>query len=156
MLRDLAIGLKKLNGGPVALLKRQRWGPRCTKCYDKYTKENVRSNCTTCFGTGFSPGYHAPVGTMLRRSPSAVETATAPEGKVDVNVLQMWLLDAPAVEADDVIVFLRDNRRFLVTKMLPTELTTVTVHQKLIATELNRSSIEFRIPVDPTRIPPLF
>lgn len=156
MLRDLAMGLKKLNGIPVALVKRMHWGIRCTKCFDKYTKESVRANCTTCFGTGFSPGYHTPVITLARRSPTAVETTMAPEGKTDINVLQVWMLDVPRAEEDDVLIFLPDNRRFLIKKVLPTELKTVTVHQKLIVSELARSSVEFRLVVDSTRIPPLF
>ncbi len=156
MLRDMSIALRKLNGTPVALCKRMHWGLRCTKCYDRYTKEVVRSNCTTCMGTGFNPGYHIPVITLARRTPTAVETAMAPEGKADVNVLQVWMLDVPRVEEDDVLVFLSDNRRFQVKKMLPTELKTVTIHQKLIVSELARSSVEYRIVVDPTRNPPLF
>lgn len=156
MVRDLSISLKKLNGTPVALVKRMHWGPRCTKCFDKYTKEVVRASCTTCFGTGFIPGYHAPVISLARRTPTAVETAMTPEGKTDISMLQVWMLEAPRAEEDDILVFLSDDRRFLVKKVLPTELKTVAVHQKLIVSELARSAIEFRLVVDPARIPPLF
>jgi hypothetical protein len=156
MLRDVAIGLSKLNGAPVALCKRMHWGPRCTKCYDKYTKDVVRANCTTCMGTGFVPGYHTPVLSMARRTPTAVETAMTPEGKADINIVQVWMIDAPRAEEDDVLVFLHDGRRFLVKKVLPTELRTVAVHQKLIVSELPRSSVEFRLVVDAKHIPPLF
>lgn len=155
-LRDLAIGLKRLNGVPIALVKRMHWGPRCTRCYDKYTKDVVRANCTLCMGTGFIPGFHTPVVTLARRSPTAVETAMSPEGKQDSNVLSLWMLDAPRAEENDVLVFLADGRRFEVKKVLPTELKTVTVHQKLIVSELAKSSVEYRLTVDPTRIPPLF
>lgn len=156
MLRDLSVSLKKLNGTPVALVKRMHWGPRCTKCYDKYTKETVRGSCSTCLGTSFMPGYHKPVITLARRTPTAVETAMTPEGKADVSVLQVWMVDAPRAEEDDVLVFLIDDRRFVVKKVLPTELKTVTIHQKLIVSELARSSVEFKLLVDPLRIPPLF
>ena len=156
MLRDLSIGLKRLNGTPVALVKRMHWGPRCTKCYDKYTKEVVRANCVTCMGTGFIPGYHMPVISLARRTPTAVETAMTPEGKQDVSVLQVWMIDAPRAEEDDILVFLIDDRRFIVKKVLPTELKTVAVHQKLIVSEIARSSVEFRLVVDPLRVPPLF
>lgn len=155
-LRDLAVGLKRLNGVSIALVKRMHWGPRCTRCYDKYTKDVVRANCTLCLGTGFIPGFHQPVVTLARRSPTAVETAMTPEGKQDVNVLSLWMLDAPRAEESDILVFLGDGRRFEVKKVLPTELKTVSVHQKLIISELAKSSVEYRIAVDPTRIPPLF
>lgn len=155
-LRDMAMGLKKLNGVSIAVCKRMRWGPRCPKCYDKYTKEIMRANCTTCMGTGFTPGFFAPVITLARRSPSAIETTMTPEGKQDLNILSLWMLDAPKVEEGDILVSLKDDRRFEVKKLLPTELQTVSVHQKLIISELAKSSVEFRILVDPTRVPPLF
>lgn len=155
-LRDLSVGLKRLNGLPIAVCKRMHWGPRCPKCYDKYTKEIVRANCLLCFGTGFTPGYHTPVGTLARRTPTAVETSMTPEGKIDLNVVSLWLMDAPRVEENDLIVFLGDDRRFQIKKVLPTELKTVAVHQKIVMSELAKSSIEYRLVVDPTRIPPLF
>lgn len=156
LLRDEAVMLRKINGTQVAVCKRMRWGPRCTRCFDRYTKEVVRGNCTVCYGTGFVPGYATPVITLARRSVGPVQTSTTPQGKVDVAQTQITLLDTPAVEADDVLVFLQDNRRFVVKQQLQTELLTVSVHQKLLVSELARSSIEYRIPVDALRTPPLF
>ena len=156
MLRDESLMLRKINGVEIAVCKRMHWGPRCTKCFDKYSKEIVRANCTACMGTGYDPGYHTPVITLARRSVGPVQTAMTPQGKVDTATTQITLLDAPTVEEGDVLVFLRDNRRFLVKQQLQTELLTVSVHQKLMVSELARSSIEYRILVDPLRIPSLF
>lgn len=156
MLRDEALMLRKLNGVEVAVLKRMHWGTRCTLCFDKYAKEVVRANCTACMGTGFLPGYHVPVMTLARRTVGPVQTAVTPQGKTDTAQTQITLLDAPVVEENDVLVFLRDNRRFLVKQQLQTELLTVSVHQKVMVSELARSSIEYRILVDPLRIPSLF
>lgn len=156
MLRDEALMLRKINGVEVAVLKRMHWGARCTKCFDKYSKEVVRGNCTACYGTGYSPGYHDPVVTLARRSVGPVQTAITPQGKQDVAQNQITMLDAPTVEENDILVFLRDNTRFVVKQQMVTELLTVTVHQKLLVSELARSSIEYRIPCDPLRVPPLF
>lgn len=156
MLRDETLMLRKLNGVEVAVLKRMHWGLRCAKCFDKYAKEVVRGNCTFCYGTGFSPGYHVPVLTLARRTVGPVQTAITPQGKTDTAQTQITLLDAPVVEENDVLVFLRDNKRFLVKQQLQTELLTVSVHQKVMVSELARSSIEYRIMVDPLRIPSLF
>ena len=60
------------------------------------------------------------------------------------------------IEEGDVLVFLRDNKRFVVKQQTQTELITVSVHQKVFVSELARSSIEYRILVDPLRIPSLF
>lgn len=156
ILRDEMLQLKKLNGVPVAVLKRRRWGVRCPKCYDKYTKDSVRGACTNCYGTTFVGGYHDPVITYGRRGVSPANTELAAQGKVDVGITKVVLLDMPAVEQDDVLVFISDNSRYIVKKIDLTELRTVTVHQTLTISELPNSSIEHRLRVDPNSIPPLF
>jgi hypothetical protein len=156
ILRDETIMLKKLNGTKVAVLKRMHWGPRCTQCYDQYTRAATRGNCTTCFGTTFIPGYFSPIVTFARRSPVGVDVTTGEHGKVEATTAKVMLLDVPQVEPDDVLVFLGDNRRFVVNKVQPTELLLRTIHQSLVVTELPTSGIEFRLIVDPFRVPPLF
>ena len=154
--RDQSMMLKKLNGVEVAVIKRMHWGPRCTKCYDKYTKEVVRSNCTACYGTGFSPGYFAPIITLGRRGTLPSAKQVSPQGVAEYRPTQVTILDVPKVEPDDILVFLRDNKRFVVKAVIQTELKTVGIHQKLEVSELARSSIEYRLVVDPLRTPPLF
>jgi len=154
--RDQSLMLRKLNGVEVAVVKRMHWGPRCTKCWDKTTKTVTRANCVTCFGTGFSPGYFPPVFTLGRRGTIPAAKQLAPQGVAEFRPTQVTILDAPKVEPDDVLVFLRDNKRFVVKAVLQTELKTVGVHQKLEVSELARSSVEYRLVVDTARTSPLF
>lgn len=156
MLRDAGMMLKKLNGVEVAVVKRMHWGPRCTKCYDKFTKEVVRASCTTCYGTGFSPGYFSPIITLGRRGTLPIGKQVSPQGISEYRPTQVTILDVPKIEPDDILVFLKDNKRFVVKAVIQTELRTVGVHQKVEVSELARSSIEYRITVDPYRIPSLF
>jgi len=156
ILRDESLTFKKLNGVEIAVVKRMHWGPRCTKCWDKVSKAVTRANCATCFGTGFSPGYFAPVLTLGRRGTLPAAKQIAPQGVAEYRPTQVTILDAPKVEPDDVLVFLKDNKRFVVKAVIQTELKTVGVHQKLEVSELARSSVEYRLVVDPARIPPLF
>lgn len=156
ILRDESLTFKKLNGVEIAVVKRMRWGPRCTVCWDKTTKAVTRANCSTCFGTGFSPGYFAPIMTLGRRGTLPSAKQITPQGVSDYRPTQVTILDAPKVEPDDILVFLKDNKRFLVKAVIQTELKTVGVHQKLEVSEIARSSVEYRLVVDPARIPPLF
>lgn len=156
MLRDESMMLGKLNGVEVAVVKRMHWGPRCTKCYDKFTKEVVRASCTACYGTGFSPGYFKPIITLGRRGVLPNAKQVSPQGQSEFRPTQVTILDVPKIEPDDILVFLKDNRRFVVKAVIQTELRTVGVHQKLEVSEIARSSIEYRLVVDPSRIPPLF
>jgi hypothetical protein len=156
LLRDQTMVLRKLSGVEVAVLKRKHWGVRCAKCYDKYTKETVRGNCTTCYGTGYDGGYHTPVITLARPNHVQLQTQTTPQGKVDVAQTRLVILDVPEVQKDDVLVNLQDNHRYLVQLVDHSELKTSLVYQTLMVSELSRSSIEYRVLVDKTRTPPLF
>jgi hypothetical protein len=156
ILRDQSIALRKLNGLEVAVLKRMHWGPRCTKCYDPYTQVSTRSGCTTCYGTTFSPGYFDPVITLARPTTPVTQTQLSEQGTGDQADSVVTLLDAPRVEKDDILVFLSDNRRFIVKQPVPGALENVTLFQRLQVSELPRSSIEYRLQVDPLRTPPLF
>lgn len=156
MLRDELVTLSKLNGTPVALLKRKRWGPRCPDCYDPYTREVARGECLRCYGTGFVGGYHNPHYTWARRTPRSTNVTLAEAGKVERSPANIIMLDYPEMQVDDVVVFLQENTRYLITSTTGTELRLVRVHQEIQASELARSAVEYRIPVDPTTQPPMF
>lgn len=155
MVRDLSVGLRKLNGVPCAVLKKKQWGERCPRCYDKVSREVVRANCVTCWGTGFVGGYWAPVKVHTRRSAPVSATQQTPEGKSDSNSVRIWMPHIPQLDRDDVIVFLRDNKRFRVDQQSETQITTVTVHQTISAVEIERSHILYKLPVDVDAVQPL-
>ena len=154
--RDEMVMLAKLNGTPVALLKRKRWGPRCPDCYDPYTREVVRGECLRCYGVGFVGGYHNPYYTYARRTPRTGGVTQTELGKVETNTAQITLMDFPELQPDDIIVFLVENTRYLLSAAAGTELKLIRVHQDVVGTELSRSSIEYRIPVEPDVNPPRF
>lgn len=156
ILRDESLMFRKLNGVEIAVCKRRHWGPRCTVCWDKVTKTVTRASCIACYGTGFTSGYFTPILTLGRRGTLPAAKQLAPQGVSEYRPTQVTILDAPKVEPDDLLVFLKDNKRFIVKAVIQTELKTVGVHQKLEVSELARSSIEYRLAVDAERIPPLF
>ena len=48
-------------GRPGVLLKRIRYGARCTRCLDSLTNQVTDSKCQLCHGVGYLVGYHAPI-----------------------------------------------------------------------------------------------
>lgn len=156
MLRDAGLGFRKLNGIPLAILKRRHWGPRCTYCYDATLREATLEHCPVCFGTAFKGGYWAPVIVCGRRTPAPVQTQLTGHGDSDAKVLSFLILDYPHLEYKDVVVDLRRNDRYLVQVATRTELRGVPVHQTLSASELGRNAVEYSIDVDPYAIPPLY
>jgi RecJ-like exonuclease len=145
-----------INGVPVAILKRRHWGERCNSCYDKTTRDVNRSKCIVCYGTGFKFGYFDPVYTKVKRSAPESNSQLTPEGRIDSNSTKIHCAYTPQLDTQDIIVFLRDNRRFIVDQQTETQITTVTVHQVVNALELSRDNIAFRLKVDNKAIQALY
>jgi hypothetical protein len=152
--RDFKTSLK-YNGTPVAILKRKLWGERCKKCWDPITKEIVRAACKVCWGTSFVDGYWAPVLMHARSSVTEGGTAVTPQGTSDANQVRVWLADVPALERDDVIVFLVDQRRFRVDQIGQTEILKTAVHQTVVCQEIPHDNILYRMPVDVRALKPM-
>ncbi len=148
ILRDEATAFRYLNGVPLVVLKRRRWGTRCPECYDPVTRESTLEHCPVCFGTSFQGGYWAPVAIRGRKSAAPVQSQLTAHGESDVKTVTFTVLDYPHLEHKDLVVDLRRNDRYEVQIVTPTELKGVTVHQALTASLLGRNAIEYRVPVN--------
>lgn len=153
--RDIRVGFK-FSGIPLVVLKRRHWGTRCATCFDLLTKRVTKSKCDDCFGTGFEGGYFEPVRITGRIGVDNIQTQITQHGKVDTNQKQLTILDYPVLEEADIIVELRQNNRYIVRTITQTELQTVTVHQRAIISEVERDSIEYRLPVNTDHLPIIY
>lgn len=156
ILHDQAVGYRRLNGIPLIVLKRRRWGDRCPVCWDAVTNEATLEHCVTCFGTSYLGGYWAPTLIRGRREAATVEAQVTSHGDSEVKFNDFNVLDYPLVEYKDIVVDLVRNDRYQVLRVHHTELKSVTVHQKLSASLLGRNAVEYQVKVDPTTLPPLY
>jgi len=156
LLHDLSVAFKRLNGIPLTVLKRRRWGTRCTSCWDPVLREATQEHCRSCYGTSFEGGYWQQVRVRGRREVGAVQTQLTAQGESDVKYSDFLLLDFPRVEYKDIIVDLRTNSRYEVQRMTPTELKGVTIHQKVATSLLGRNAVEYEVPIDLTETPGLY
>jgi hypothetical protein len=143
----------KYEGSPVAILKRKVWGERCPICTDKITRTPTRGACKVCYGNAFTGGYWNPVYVRIRRGAPNSVTLNTPEQKVDTNKVRIWLPGIPQVDVDDVLVFLRDNRRFKIDSHVQTEITLIPVHQLVDSVELERGHVVYQFKVSPDEAP---
>jgi hypothetical protein len=153
---DQAVGYRRLNGIPIVVLKRKRWGDRCPRCYDPVTKESTLEHCLVCFGTTFVDGYCVPVLIRGRREAASVVSNMTSHGDSDVKLADFNILDYPLVEYKDIVVDLVRNDRYQVQRVHHTELKSVTVHQKMATTLLGRNAIEYQLKVDTASLPSLY
>lgn len=156
ILRDQAIGYRRLNGIVLVVLKRRRWGDRCPVCYDALTKQATHEHCPTCLGTSFVGGYWSPIAIRGRREAATVQVNMASQGDAEQRVTDFNILDYPLVEAKDVIIDLARNDRYEIQRVHATELRGVPVHQKITAGLLSRSSVEYQVLVEPRSMPSLY
>lgn len=145
--RDANVALRKGNGTEVAILKRKWWGEACT-CRTS-TGVITRSHCALCNGTGIVNGYWSPVYTFGSRSEVGIDAQTAAAGIVETRRIQGIIPYIPEVEDRDILVFLRDNRRFIVDGKTNTSIQTQVVHQELLLSEIAPTAVEYNIAVDP-------
>lgn len=154
LIRDFRLSLK-FNGTRCVIIKRRHWGVRC-ECVDKKTKEIVRGACRKCWGTGIVDGYWAPFVTYVRRAAGSNATAVTPENKSDSSDAKLWMPDYPALETDDVVIFMKENTRWRVDQSTSTQIRLQDVHQVVSAQALDRGHILYRYLLDPRQINPLY
>ena len=156
ILRDEATAFRRLNGVPIAVLKRKHWGTLCRQCYDHVTHEATLEHCRICYGTGYEGGYWTPVYIRGRRTPGPVQTQVTAHGESDTKNVNFIILDYPHIAHKDILIDLRRNDRYIVEMVTTTELKGVVVHQTASASLLSRSSVEYVPLVDPATVPPLY
>jgi len=152
--RDAHVALSKVNGIEIAVFKRRWFGEPCT-C-KSMTGQTTRAHCATCLGTGIIHGYWNPVCSYANRSIAPVDTQTTPTGIVETRYVHLIMEYIPEVELKDIIVFLRDDKRYIVERVTNTEIQTVCVHQEVDVSEIAKSSVEFNLIADSWRTPPWF
>lgn len=152
--RDVVVMLRKGEGTEVAVFKRRWAGEKCT-CQTS-TGMTTRSHCEKCLGTGIITGYWKPVYTYAKRSTAPVVTQIGSPGTIETRFLKVIMPDIPEVTALDILVFLRDNKRYTIDQVNTTEIHTVTAHQELSVSELSHAAVEFDLTADKWHRPEWF
>ena len=145
--RDLYVTLSRLNGSIYILLKKKRFGRRCSTCYNEFTQDVVLSSCGECYGTSFEGGYHDPVSMWGKLDPTVIQQQFGMQGISEMAMLGFVTLDYPLIDLEDILVEMQTNRRFIVKQKVQTQASGIPVHQDLQLSELARTAIEYSIPV---------
>lgn len=128
------------------------FGQRCGNCFDGpskgkgFTSQRRRSNCVTCYDTGFVRGYFDPIEIFMQIDPSPKAMQRLPLAERQQVDTSARLPNFPLVKPDDIIVE-AENRRWRVVKVIPTERLRSVVHQELVLHEIVKGDIEFQLPI---------
>lgn len=133
-------------GGSCFLFPRRTFGQRCPQCWDAVLQKTIDSKCPTCFGTGFSGGYHYPVQFFAQIDEGSL-TETVSES--DYHQQKMFTFRCPAspeLKPLDLFVDFK-NRRMRVVSVGGTTRLGVRVRQEVQATLLQPGSIADAVPL---------
>ena len=139
--------LKRFTGVPAFILKERTFGQRCGLCFDTRKMRRKTDNCGQCFNTGFVGGFFDPIPTFANLNPSAKTIQFAHFGEVHPDQVAAWISNFPEVKPRDILVEENDGKRWRIIKVEPTRKRRSVVHQTLLLAQINRSDIEWTIPI---------
>lgn len=144
--RQEDILFREFIGRPCWLFPVRTFGEKCT-CFDKTLGRQARSNCITCFDTGFIGGYLRPVEVWIQIDPDANNSAnTSVIGETQPKNTSCRMGPYPLVKPKDLIIE-AENKRWKVVTASATERLRATVHQELAMHLVVRGDVEFKLPV---------
>lgn len=122
------------------------FGAKCV-CYDKLTQRRTRSNCLTCFDTGYLGGYLSPIECWLQFDPDARNPQLTPFGEQQNRNTSARLISFPPIKPKDILVE-AENRRWKVVTVSGTERLRARLHQELTLHEIPKGDVEYKLPIN--------
>jgi len=128
------------------------FGTYCPNCYDGpekgkgFAMQKRRSQCLTCYDTGYVRGYFDPIEVFMQFDPSPASVQTLPHAERHQNDSTARLPNFPQLKPRDIIVE-PENKRWRVVQVSATERLRSIVHQELRIHEIAKGDIEFKLPI---------
>lgn len=144
--RQEEVLFREYSGRKCWLYPVRTFGAKCT-CYDPVTDRRMRSNCITCFDTGYLGGYLTPVEAYVQVDPDAKKPQLSSVGEVQNRNTTARLISFPPVKPKDILIE-AENRRWRVVSVATTERLRAVVHQELVLHEIPQGDIEYKLPLN--------
>lgn len=123
------------------------FGQFCASCYNKVSKRVEKSNCMTCYGTGYLGGYWSPVSCFIQIDPSPKNIQLGPTIEQYPFVTTGRMINFPPMNPRDIIVD-SENKRWIVITVAPTKKFGHPVHQELTVKQLLTSDMAYKLPIN--------
>lgn len=129
------------------LFKARTFGPRCTSCWDRVLGKSRRSNCLSCFDTGFLRGYHDPMEVWVQIDPAAKARQNVSQQSSQQVGTRARMTSYPNIAPDDVLVE-AENKRWIVLTVEQSERLRAPIKQELTLKEIELTDIEYKLPIN--------
>ena len=145
----------RLGGDPVLIYQRVGGsGTRCA-CYDVKLKKVTRSNCPSCFNTGWVAGFYPPILTLAQITPEHANAVPGDTERQDTTA-EIMVAEYPELRPRDMIYEVGTGRRYRVGSIQHTEYNRQLIHQTFQGTRLNVNDVEHTVTVpDPDTLTPV-
>jgi hypothetical protein len=147
IIRNVRTQLRIGAGNPVLIYqKRFVEAQRCTDCWDPVLKQITRSDCVTCFNTGFEGGFHTPILTLAWINPES--KSNRPTDRLEQpSSVQCLAANFPILRPRDILYEIDTGRRYRIGVIVPAEKNRMLLSQSFGAEALNPSDIENTLPI---------
>jgi hypothetical protein len=122
------------------------FGQRC-ECWDPSLQKKTRSNCLSCFDTGFARGYMSPIEAWMQIDPSPKAEQNASVGPLQQETTTLRMGYWPPLKPRDIIVE-PENVRWRVNQVSFTQKSRAVLHQEVQVFRLPPTDIEYKIEFD--------
>lgn len=148
MARQELVMLRELTGRLCWLFKRRTFGARCPECWDRFSMKKTKSNCRTCWNTGWMGGYHSPIEFYCQIDPTgqAAQLMGGP-GETHQENTSARTIFFPPIDPRDLIVE-AENKRWRVHTRSYTERVRSPVKQEIQLHRIPEGDMEFSIPLN--------
>lgn len=115
--------------------------------FDPVLQKNIRSNDTRTLGTPYIGGYYSPIEAWMHFDPDP-EIVKVPEwGEMEERQSNIQFTNYPLLSVGDIIVELKQFRFWRIRNVKFTEKNRVITLQLARVDEINRSDVEYHLPV---------
>lgn len=146
IMRQEDVLFREFAGRKCWLYPVKTFGPKCI-CYDSVKGKRTRSNCLTCYDTGYLGGFFSPIECFIQIDPSPKGNQLTPLGEQQSNNVTARLISFPPMKPKDILIEAENRRWKVVTVAMTTRLRAV-VHQELTLHEIPRGDVEYKLPVN--------
>lgn len=143
---------RHVDGIPALIYIKKHEGESCPECWDHVMKRVTKSNCKTCFGTGFIEGYYPPIDGWMNFGPQTQVANIGTPGLSQPNKTQVDFTDWPTLRPGDVIFEIQNHLFWRVTQIVSPEKNRVPLLQQVQVSAINRSDIEYKLFIPRDRI----
>jgi hypothetical protein len=139
--------LNQFSGSEILYYPVRIDGLRCPDCWDQIAQHRIKSNCETCFGTGFVTGFYHPI--FLRVQLSQRMEEYQPGAELDEHRQEQLQALIPAnfpVKIGD-LVLTKDNVRYVVNRYSYTTKLRAIVSYQVLLWRIPPADVKYRVPL---------